>query len=322
MKNNKIDNKNGLTSTYIAAPNQNIYDIAVDIHGTIDGVSDLLVNNSWLTLDIDIKGGDKITYTSGVTLDEYEAERLDMFGVVPATQNRNTYYRPKLSGKKFDVFLNKDVLSFDCIIEFDGEQEISVDWGDNSDIEVFKSSPAQISHSFYGEEGVERTIRFYIKTDEVINIDIKTEDLINIMVYNSINTRFFSTKSNMGDVRFFNLLTGIQRITASNISPETLAPLSKLITIQDLDITSSKIKPKQLDEFFISLVKNYGERLPATIKTTTKPNGDFKEPNIKNMPQNGMEAVWMLVNEPAWNTDYHQWHIIIDGIDFANVEEK
>ena len=43
-KNNKLDNKNGLTSTYIVTANQTIYDVAIDVHGTIDGISDLLIN--------------------------------------------------------------------------------------------------------------------------------------------------------------------------------------------------------------------------------------------------------------------------------------
>ena len=40
----------------------------------------------------------------------------------------------------------------------------------------------------------------------------------------------------------------------------------------------------------------------------------LEEASTTYVPKNGMEAIWVLVNEESWNSDYYKWKIIIDDI--------
>ena len=48
---------------YRVVAGQNIYDIAIHLYGSIEGIVDLLINNPELSLDDDLKSGDELDYT-------------------------------------------------------------------------------------------------------------------------------------------------------------------------------------------------------------------------------------------------------------------
>ena len=50
---------------YKITAGQNIYDIAMHLYGSIEGIVDLLINNPGLSLDDNLKSGDELEYTDG-----------------------------------------------------------------------------------------------------------------------------------------------------------------------------------------------------------------------------------------------------------------
>ena len=52
---------------YTITTGQNLYDIAMHIHGSIEGIVDLMINNSELSLDDKLQAGAQLIYTASNT---------------------------------------------------------------------------------------------------------------------------------------------------------------------------------------------------------------------------------------------------------------
>lgn len=85
--------------TYIAKSGQNIFDIALTIYGSIEGVFDLLISNSWLTYDTPIKAGMTIEYHNDFVINSDIVRWFQTNGVVPKN-GHHSYSCAKIS----DVF--------------------------------------------------------------------------------------------------------------------------------------------------------------------------------------------------------------------------
>lgn len=48
---------------YRVITGQNIYDVALHLYGSIDGIVDLLINNPGLSLETELRTGQELTYT-------------------------------------------------------------------------------------------------------------------------------------------------------------------------------------------------------------------------------------------------------------------
>lgn len=49
-------------SQYIVRSGQNIYDVALTLHGSVEGIFDLLVSNPWLSMETILSSGMELTY--------------------------------------------------------------------------------------------------------------------------------------------------------------------------------------------------------------------------------------------------------------------
>lgn len=281
-KSNKLDNKNGLTSTYIVTANQTIYDVAIDVHGTIDGISDLLINNAWLNIDTELYHGMKIIYTSGETIEKDIVSQLDASEQIPVNPIRKIYPKENVNGKIIDIFTDAETLIFSCIKNIDSG-DIYIDWGDNTDIEKISGTSKLIYHQFEAtdDDNIERKIRFFIQDDKKLNLNFDSNNHYEVMVYQNININEYRDLSRLVDVRFLRLAQGLQKLDLPNVSVLDITPISMIETLRDIKLTSKKISPSTLDDFFISIIENYGNRLPATIEVDVKPNGEYKEPDTR-----------------------------------------
>mgnify|MGYP003254322819 CR=1 FL=1 len=48
---------------YRVITGQNIYDVALHLYGSIEGIVDLLINNPGLSLETELRTGQELTYT-------------------------------------------------------------------------------------------------------------------------------------------------------------------------------------------------------------------------------------------------------------------
>lgn len=67
--------------TYITKSGQNIFDIALTVHGSVEGMFDLLYSNDWLTLNTPLKAGMKINYHKNFSINSNLSEWIAKNGV-------------------------------------------------------------------------------------------------------------------------------------------------------------------------------------------------------------------------------------------------
>ena len=112
------------------------------------------------------------------------------------------------------------------------------------------------------------------------------------------------------------LLKGTYRVDLSGCKTRNLLPLSECRDAMTIDLTGADLSLETLDEYLIDLVKHHYGRRNARLILSLQPSGEYQEPlRDENLDYNittGMEAVWLLLNEPSWN-EGGLWQFDIDG---------
>ena len=120
-------------SSYTVKANQNLFDIALSLYGSVEGIYDLLISNSNLSMDSDLKSGDVLEYHDYFVINDSIAKEISSEGIVPANGERNVYYK---SISQPIVMLYKIVAASETVsIQVSGSGTMLFDWGDNSNIE-------------------------------------------------------------------------------------------------------------------------------------------------------------------------------------------
>lgn len=76
---------------YRVITGQNIYDVALHLYGSIEGIVDLLINNPGLSLETELRTGQELTYTDGFIINADVVAYNEMHGIVPSNGERHVY---------------------------------------------------------------------------------------------------------------------------------------------------------------------------------------------------------------------------------------
>ncbi|MFR2062735.1 MAG: hypothetical protein ACLS37_13150 [Alistipes sp.] len=76
---------------YVVTEGQNLYDIALHLTGSIEGIVDLLICNPVLSLADTLRGGDELFYTDDFVINADVVARYRREQIVPAGGERNVY---------------------------------------------------------------------------------------------------------------------------------------------------------------------------------------------------------------------------------------
>lgn len=76
---------------YSVIAGQNLYDVAIHTYGAIEGITDLLVNNEFLSLDDDLQSGDELVYTDDYQIDREVVAYYQTHGITPASGELHVY---------------------------------------------------------------------------------------------------------------------------------------------------------------------------------------------------------------------------------------
>ena len=63
-------------SSYTVKANQNLFDIALSLYGSVEGIYDLLISNSNLSMDSDLKSGDVLEYHDYFVINDSIAKEI------------------------------------------------------------------------------------------------------------------------------------------------------------------------------------------------------------------------------------------------------
>ena len=305
---------------YRVIAGQNLYDIALHIYGSIEGIVDLMMCNTDLSLDTTLKVGDELIYSDDFIINADVVAYNEMHGIVPSNGEHHVY--PKVITKPLAVVfsLPTELLNVQCSVSGIGTLEI--DWGDNSDTEVVTLSdkPQLLKHIFDNKVRKRRRIRWF--TDAYFKqVDWSGLQPTSVVILRPLPIEELTIKDTTLTLDSLQMVTGIYSLNLSGLTSGNLKPLVECRELMTLNLTDARIKPTVLDEWLIAIVEMYGNRRNCKVILTAVPTGTYQEPariadtgryNITS----GMEAIWVITHEESWN-EGGKWEFIINDKEYS-----
>lgn len=291
-------------ATYIVKPNQNIFDVSIHLYGTIEGIFDLLITNTWLNMNTDLQTGMELEYHEGFILNESVVSTLNSEGIIPSNGERHTYYKHPDDDLIAVCFISEELPMTSFIIG--GEGTMLVDWGDNSDIEriILSHTNQRVTHYF--DNTVEsRRIKIYGDTSTLKLTYWNTTDMDSaIYITRPITVDEYVSHANGYTLSGLFLFEGTYRVDLTECTVSNLLPIGDM-DLQELDLrkvhfTSTNV----LDEYLQHVVTNYGTRRGCTVYLDTEPS------------DRGWAAINTILGESEWNNPT-PWRFIINGITYT-----
>lgn len=293
-------------ATYTVKPSQNIFDVAIMLHGSIEGVFDLLISNEWLNMNTELKAGMKIEYHDFYKTNEGIVSEIDEQGYLAANGERNVYHKSTELPLSIVFAIednNSEYISFGVSAEYGF---MLVDWGDNTDFERIdlSMSTKNVEH-WYNNKVDRRRVRIY-GDFELVKFD--AEGIPGqIMPVRPITVDEFSCHKNKYKLDGLLLFEGTYNVDLRYAKVKDLKPLCAM-SLQNLDLRGADIGTDVVDEYLTYIVDNYGDRRDCTVMLTTEPS------------EIGMNAIRTIIGEESWNQS-GQWVFDINGTIYTYTEQ-
>lgn len=277
--------------------NQNIWDVALTLYGTIEGVYDLLVSNRTLNMVDGVKKGDMLEYHEDFIINPDIVSYLKDQKITPANGERGVYFKPPPG--EVAALLKVSVEDESIAFTASGQGTLIVDWGDNSNLERIPLSTSPVAYEHYfNNQAEERQVRWYG--------DFQFE-LLDLTGYKGafyplrpITVDKFTMKAtdNLFDGLF--LFDGTVKINLHGSELDTLKPIQDM-SLQELDLTGVDFKSMDvLDDYLEYIASNYGRRRNCKVLLSERPS------------ERGCAAIDKILGEIEWNTP-EQWEFYING---------
>ena len=299
---------------YKITAGQNIYDIAMHLYGSIEGIVDLLINNPGLSLDDNLKSGDELKYTDGFTINPDIVAYNQLYNLLPANGERNVYPKEP-SGQRF-MELYQDNKQTAASLLLGGSGRLEIDWGDNTDIEVLvlTDEARELRHYFNDRIASDRRISLYGDV-RFRMLDISQLHASQVYLLRPLDIEKFTCEKMELDISFLSLSEDTYELSLPGLQTDSLQSLLSLKKLMRLDLREAKMKPSVLDTYLKALVTQHYGRRNLTAYFSTIPAGIYRKPEKdsegNHRISSGMEAIWMLTHEPAWN-EGGAWTFIIN----------
>ena len=305
---------------YRVTAGQNLYDVALHIYGSIEGIVDLMMCNTDLSLDDNLRVDKELIYSDDFIINADVVAYNEMHGIVPSNGEHHVY--PKYFTKPLAAVcsLSPEVLSVKCSVS--GVGTVEIDWGDNSDVEIvtLTDKPQALSHIFDSKIRKRRRIRWF--TDAYFKqTDWSGLQPTSIVVLQQIYVEELTIKFATLTLDSLQMVSGIYSLNLSGLACGNLKPLIECRELMELNLTDANVKPSVLDEYLIALVERYGNRRNCTVTLTTEPLGVYREPKLnvdtgRYEISSGMEAIWVITHEESWN-EGGKWRFIINDKEYS-----
>lgn len=289
---------------YTVTEGQNLYDVALHLTGSIEGIVDLLICNPALSLADTLRSGDELFYTDDFVINADVVARYRREQIVPAGGERNVY--PKYPSGNRRLWFTLDAVQISTSFSLSGNGSVEIDWGDNSPLEavVLNSSRRELSHRFDNTVAMPRQVRLY-GDFTLQSLDLSASGARRIRLSEPLRCERFSLCGGSCPLDFAPLLDGVFRMDLSRLNSGTLLPLAECRQLMTLDLTDADISRAAVNEYLIRLVTHHYGRRNCDLTLPVVPSGTYAEP-VRDatgacVPATGLEAVWLLTHEESWN---------------------
>lgn len=300
---------------YTVQTGQNLFDVALSLYGSIEGLLDLMVSNPSLSIDSEIKSGDRLQYTPYYYEDQTVLQYYKSNNIVPSNRIGDIYFKEH-TNIRMQIYCSSDKRMIG--ISASGEGDIYVDWGDNAEIEriTLSSSYKYYSHILTSDTTVDRRIRLF---GDFKLYDLDLSDLYPNKILSFAPLHMETIKINgatkLSGIDFMQMVDpkGLVEVGFIKCRLNDLSPLIDLKNAHTINLGYCNIGSGVMDQYLIGLVENYGIRRNCTINLvgSTLPSGEYKKPDVLLHPKSGMEAIWVLVNEHKESGG--PWKIILNN---------
>ncbi len=273
-------------ATYKVTTNQNIFDVALLLYGSIEGLFDLLISNDWLDMETDLIPGMELTYHDYFVVNDGMKSAINEKNLIPANRERHVYLKHPTEKLVFlcDIDANEHSASFNV----SGSGSMLIDWGDNSDIEIVQLTvEQQIVEHYFDNVTENRRIKVY-GDFQIIKLDT-TKLGGALMLMQPMVVDEYTSHSNSYPLQGLFLFDGTVSVDLSDCHIDNLLPIGDM-SLQILDlrhVTFADIAV--LDDYLQYIVDNYGSRRNCTVYLSSEPT------------EKGMKAIETILGEDAWN---------------------
>ncbi|MDR1091338.1 MAG: hypothetical protein LBL79_09705 [Prevotella sp.] len=282
---------------HIVKPNQNLFDVAIELYGSIEGLFDLLISNDRLNMNTGLTPGMELEYHDYFIINEGIVNSIKENGYVPANGERHVYYKEP----DYDLIAvcgvngNNDRSGFSV----SGQGYMQVDWGDNSGLQTIVLSENQQKYVHYFDNTVD-TRRMKLYGDCSLMTFDSSDINGDLFLVKPLVVDEYINKSNGYSLKGLFLFEGTVIVNLQGMIIPDLLPVAGMGP-QELNLLKVKFTDVSvLDDYLQYIVDNYGNRRNCIVYLDTEPT------------ERGMQAILTIINEPAWN-EAGQWKFIING---------
>lgn len=281
---------------YKVKTNQNLWDIALLLYGTIEGVFDLLISNDWLSMTTDLVHGMELEYHDYFVINEGIVSGMNSEGYIPANGERHVYYKSTTEPLAFVCGVPADRISTELTVG--GEGKMIIDWGDNTDLEelILSNKPHKLTH-YFDNKVDERRIHIYGDFKLTI-LDVSNVGG-NILPVCPIIVDEFTSQENDNSLQGLFLFKGTVKVDLQRMYIDDLSSIYEM-SLQELNLLQVKFKDVSvIDNYLQNIVHNYGNRRNCVVYLDTEPS------------EIGMSAIQSIISEDSWN-ESGKWKFIIN----------
>lgn len=289
---------------YVITAGQNLYDVALHIYGSPEGITDLLVNNPTLSMSEVLHAGQELEYTDDYLINAEVVAYFRQRGITPANGERSVYYKESQYPRIAEFRLPAAATSTGISVSGSGSMEI--DWGDNTALQCVRLSnePAHLTHFFDNMIPEERIIRLY-GDFRLRQVDLTALNPSAVFFLNPVYAEEVTLRGCSAPLDFLPMIRGMYALELAKVKTKNLHPLVECRELMRLDLSDADMLRETLDDFLISLVREHYGRRSCEVILTESPSGEYCEPQrdeaLDYIIRTGMEAVWLLTHEDSWN---------------------
>ncbi len=305
---------------YKVTAGQNIYDVAMHLYGSIEGIVDLLMSNEELSLDSALAIGQELLYTDDFVINADVVAYNETHGIVPANGEQHVYPKAFTKPQAVIISLNPATINVKCLISGIGTLEI--DWGDNSDTERISLSNKvkELTHTFDNKVRDKRKIRWFSDAT-FVQIDWSGLHPDSVILLQPLVVEELTVQDSVLSLSSLPLLRETYLLDLKGIATADLTPIIECRNLMTLNLAEANIKPTVIDELLIGIVEKYGNRRNSTVMLPIAPTGIYQEPQRDGQTgryilTSGMEAIWVILHEESWN-EGGAWEFIINNITYT-----
>ena len=300
--------------SYQVITGQNIYDVALHIYGSVEGITDLLVNNERLSLDDDLRAGDVLYYTDDYRINQEVVAYYQTHGITPASGELHVYPKSFSLPLTVELYLSQEAISSGFTVSGSGKLEI--DWGDNSVAEAVSvdGNSLRLSHLFDSPAGGKRKVSLYMEGCFKV-LDFSGFQPLALYIFKPVYVERFILKNAALGIESLPLLSDVFELCLDGLRRDEFTPLLELKELMSLSLCGTVFRQPVIDAYLTGLVGRHDNRRSCKVAFDCQPSGEYREPrkdaNGRYMVSSGMEAIWVLTHEPAWN-EGAPWEFMIN----------